>query len=603
MSVLKVLRQRRLQLLTVVGLVVAVSQTAVLAAVPTWGSPELSSIPGEVDEPNSEFRDVDCFDGSCTAVGMFAHSDGFFHAFMQSTNDDGTQWQTPVTVDIAHSYLVDVECPGAGSRACTAVGSSENPDSTNDGYTEWPLAITMSQGEWGAPHQFPFFDLPLGPNTPPDPTDARSAEHLDGQLEESSCWSPGNCIAVGTVSAEFRLDGDGSRWLGDRRAVYAQMVNGIWGDLEIVGFLNLRDPEDADDVDNDGLPDDDGVDDYLEAVDCWDVGDCVAGGWFLNGDGGYTPFTMTLTDGAWSDPVPVTFAPGVAASDANMDGAVEAVSCVRADDQADCTIAGYFYNSSGKQTAFTQRLFGGIWANAVPLGELATAVTSTFLDISCSDPGYCTAGGWGGKTDNTYFPMTRTSTNGSWDPAVAVTFPESVVPQALADSNISVKAVSCRDQGDCTVAGVFRLDGVRGFVQTLSNGEWSNADVNFDFIAAGSVQTQDLGPWTGKFASVSCDRPGKCAAVGYFYDYDAEVSRAGAVLSTAPEDPGDPGDPGGPGDSGTPNYDDYQLPSDAVTSLPDTGVDSAEVILVALSWSLVGLCLVGLGRRRRRRIS
>lgn len=597
MSVLKVLRQRWLSLLTVVGLVVAVSQTAVLAAVPTWGSPELSSIPDEADEPDAEFTDVDCFDGSCTAVGYFSHSDGTFHAFMQSTNDDGTQWQLPVTIDIPKSNLRDVECPGAGSRACTAVGSWENPDSTYDGYTEWPFAITMSQGVWGAPLQFPFLELPSGQDT----TDSRSAEYDYGTLEESSCWSPGNCIAVGTVRAEFRLNGDGSGWLNDRRAVYARIIGGIsLTGLEIVDFSGRRDPVDnADDLDNDGLPDYDDVDDSLEAVDCWDDGYCVAGGWFQNRDGGSTPFTMTLTDGIWSPPVPVTFGAGVAATDANMDGAVEAVSCV----QADCTVAGSFKNASGKQTAFTQRLSGGTWANAVPLEGLATAATSKFLDISCSDPGYCTAGGQGRKTDNTYFPMTRTSTNGSWAPAVAVTFPETVVPEALNNGIIAVNTVSCRDQGDCTVSGGFRLDGVRGFVQTLSNGEWSNADVNFDFIAAGSVQTQALGPWTGRFASVSCDRPGKCAAVGYFYDYVADVSRAGAVLSTAPEDPGDPGDPGGPGDSGTPNYDDYQLPSDAVTSLPDTGVDSAGVILVALSWSLVGLCLVGLGRRRRHRIS
>jgi hypothetical protein len=152
----------------------------------TWGLPvvaDMTSIPG--GETWAQFNSVSCPSvGNCTAVGQHETPGGYIVAFtMTSTN--GT-WAIPEDVTFSGSmaqqtepdaWLNSVSCSSPGN--CTAVGYF-SPDWDYDYYA---LIVTSTNGSW-AHAQIVTYNATL-PNT-------RFEE-----LRDVSCTSPGNCTAVG----------------------------------------------------------------------------------------------------------------------------------------------------------------------------------------------------------------------------------------------------------------------------------------------------------------------------------------------------------------------------------------------------------------------
>lgn len=271
---------------------------------------------------------ISCSDANdCTAVGT--SYTGNFPAIVTET--DGT-WGSVQTFPAPSGYegglgwFSSVSCSDA--LDCTAVGAAplETPD--DDGYTDQPIAITETDGAWGATEAIPA----------PTVDAAESGQEASGV----SCTSAGNCVAVGQGYGYSPFE-DGSTFplvateSGDTWSTY-QM-----NDTPITALTGVSCPDTSDctavgDTDGGnaatfsvagGSPSAPTVigSGFLEGVDCVSAGNCVA----VNNSTG-TDLYMVETDGTWA-PVTVTWDHGQTYTGAWLNS----VSCA---DVNDCTAVG-----------------------------------------------------------------------------------------------------------------------------------------------------------------------------------------------------------------------------------------------------------------------
>lgn len=181
-----------------------------LALVVSGSTVTLEPVAGAGDNP-SALQGVSCWAvQQCTAVGAYDVLGGTIApAVVSMTNGN---WDAPVaSLDqgtLTYGQLFSVSCQSATS--CDAVGQAEN------GNQFVPITASESSGQWSAAQ-----------------SQALPSQVVNGYLESVSCWSPGNCVAVGGAN----LSEPDAPVLGTRPlAVYALTAvetDGTWGAVAI----------------------------------------------------------------------------------------------------------------------------------------------------------------------------------------------------------------------------------------------------------------------------------------------------------------------------------------------------------------------------------
>ena len=202
--------------------------------------------------------------------------------------------------------------------------------------------------------------------------------------------------------------------------------------------------------------------------------------------------------------------PAVIPSDVGNADPYDTFASISCTSPGNCTAAGTFFAANGQHLPMTQTSTNGIWAPAVPAlftGPLATVQRSGgFSSVSCSAPGNCTAVGYFAS-----HAIIESSTNGVWAPAQVPTFgpTTSLSPDG---PNDHFNAVSCSSAGNCTAVGDYANGDGYNIPMTVSstNGVWADA------IPA-TFQSDFSGSAVSTFNVVSCSSAGNCMAGGTDY--------------------------------------------------------------------------------------
>ena len=296
--------------------------------------------------PNAQFYSVSCNSpGNCTAVGHFKNAAGGFEVFVtsssngvwsQATSAVFTSGVQPTQSVYLYQEPYSVSCASAGN--CVVVGGF-----TNAALDYEAFILTSTNGVWGQATPPTFASGVLRDYAPND------------VLASVSCASVGNCVAAGKV-----------RTNSGREAFTISLTNGVWGEGRLAVFPAglLREGQN--------------IESFAEfrSISCPSVGNCTAGGYFVNQNSANEAFTMTSTNGVWDSPVPAVFGSGI--QDQNPDALIRSVSCASA---GNCAAVGYF-----KQTQVGYRALAMLSTGSAPsenpatpttLAESGGAVTST----------------------------------------------------------------------------------------------------------------------------------------------------------------------------------------------------------------------------------
>ncbi len=259
-----------------------------------WGPAEL--VPGmaalDVGQQGSVFS-VSCASGGCAATGQYTDDDGATQVFVVA--ESAGVWSSAETVPGPSGNVVpgqplppSIACPSAG--ACSLAYDLKDVAGVEQAYVD-----TEVDGVW------PAASLVSGVNS----------AAVGAFVLALSCAEPGQCAAVGAY-------GDGQK---NAQAMVVDEVAGAWRpaiELPASGPLNA------------------GGGAVLQSVDCYAVGDCVAGGVYTDATGFAQALVAGATGGVWG---PAEELPGSATLNVGGDSDVSALSCTSA---GGCAAGGYF---------------------------------------------------------------------------------------------------------------------------------------------------------------------------------------------------------------------------------------------------------------------
>lgn len=287
--------------------------------------------------------------GNCAAVGSYLDSMGHRQGLL--LDESSGTWGTGLEVGLPGTPAPDpsvavssVSC--AAPRDCTAVGSFQDSSMHYQG-----LLLTESSGVWGT-----------GVEAAP-PTDVGSNPGVI--VSSASCWSPGNCAAVGRY-----LDGS-----SNSRGLLLSESSGTWAP-----GTETRLPSSVGSNPNASL----------NSVSCPAARSCVAVGGYEDSSSHAQGLLLTQTNGAW--------ATGVEASPpANHAGnpsvSLSSVSCASA---GSCSAVGDYADSAMRQQGLLLTQSASKWAVGVQAGVPNNAAPNPGValeSVSCPSAGNCAASG------------------------------------------------------------------------------------------------------------------------------------------------------------------------------------------------------------------
>jgi hypothetical protein len=323
----------------------------------TWGSAQ--EVPGSaalnVGGPGSVVLSVSCAaPGDCSAGGYYSDASGHEEAYVvtQTNGTWGNAEEIPGSGALNAGGSARVDSMSCGSPGnCSAAG--QYASKTVDGIaTVQAFVVNQANGTWGKAEEVP------------------GSAALNGggyaTVNSVSCPSAGNCNAGGSYTTAAPLT----------QAFVVAETNGTWGKARLVpgsAALNKR-----------GLA-------QVNSVSCASVGNCSAGGFYMDAGFDTQAFVVTESGGTWGSAAEI---PGTAALDKNAPGAVaDSVSCGA---PGDCSATGSYTDSSGAQQAFVADQSAGTWGSAeevpgtAPLNGGGQAVAQS---VSCAPAGLCNAVG------------------------------------------------------------------------------------------------------------------------------------------------------------------------------------------------------------------
>jgi hypothetical protein len=431
-------------------------------AEPVWGDGTIVTHDDGAHSENGggEVKSIVCSSaGNCTAVGEFTNPSTYPQAFtMSSVNGVWSRARPTAFADGVRnpsneSELLSVSCASAGN--CAAVGTYLDADERNQ-----PFITQSSNGTWTDATLVAF---PVGAQN----------TYRDAKLLSVSCTSVGSCTAVGHYASS-----DDST-----KPLVVTSTAGSWGAPIAVDFPSGTVPAEY----------------YakLKKVSCSSPGNCTAVGTYYEADRDSQGFTVSSVDGTWSTARTVVFPPNTFNTRAEAEA--HDVSCPS---NGNCTVVGYFADTTGAYRGYAVSSSGGVWSTT------HTLEPGSWLDsVSCTSAGNCTAVGIVYSPPRTY-AIRITSVDGVWGQTQEVSFP------AAAQNSVTtvLDRVSCGSAGSCTATGYFRnTDGANeAFTTTSVGGVWGTARPVVYATGSGASRRP------GYIKAVSCTSGGLCTVGGRF---------------------------------------------------------------------------------------
>jgi hypothetical protein len=306
------------------------------------------------------------------------------------------------------------------------------------------LIETLSAGAWTAV-QAP---LPAG------------AVGYPNELTSISCWSVGNCIALG----QFEVEGEFTYGFIDT------LSSGTWTNTPepVPAYGGALDSE------------------YLSSVSCLSGANCVAVGEYRadSTDGFSRGVIETLSGGAWG----LTFQ-----SDVNGSGLVS-ITCP--------TVDACFAVGGNTIDTFS----GGTWKEvAAPLPVNGTNIVQ-LNSVSCPSIDVCAAVGSYQQTSSGLYGILETLSGGSW------TATNAAMPSGITSPDIYLTSVACPSTGTCVAVGFYQNSAghFSSLMETWLAGNWTNtAAPGPPILGANATQFDYL-------ESIACPTTGTCIAVGAY---------------------------------------------------------------------------------------
>lgn len=268
------------------------------------------------------------------------------------------------------------------------------------------------------------------------------------EILSMSCGSPGNCTGVG----DFRDVAHSER----TQALIVNEVHGKWGSaFKAPGTAKLNAGGFA----------------QLYTVSCAAPGYCVAGGGYRDAHGGFQAFLVDEVHGSWQSAFEV---PGSAALNAGGTASIKSVSCASI---GNCSAGGHYVDGFGHAQALVVSEVGGTWGTASELAGSASLNidgNAVVESMSCPAPGECVAGGSYKDGSLGFQGFLAVEASGVWSNAFEVPGTSSLNKGALA----SVSQVWCSSVGNCSAGGTYRdatFHNLQAFVVTEAHGTWGDA--------------------------------------------------------------------------------------------------------------------------------
>jgi hypothetical protein len=324
---------------------------------------------------------------------------------------------------------------------------------------QWTAAVALGAGVLLAP-------TPGGASLAQIETLAANLTH-GGSSYVNALACPGSttCVAGGWVaSSPKRID-----------AFVATEKSGVWMSARLV----------AAPLNRGGLA-------RLNAVACPAPGYCVVVGSFRDAQRHTQAFWDEESDGTW-----LPAREGAAALNAGGNASAWSVSCPVA---MDCTIAGWYTNSSGTDEGFVQSEVHGTWNPATAISaNQGPDVGAQLTDVACASPVTCVAVGTALPSDGSLQAFAVQDSGAGWGASV------SVAPRDTSFS--SPTALACPSTTSCVVGGSYAdpAGGFGSFVTSLGPTGWATPD-----ILAGTLNVGDNSTVQGLW----CDDTGDCVAAG-----------------------------------------------------------------------------------------
>jgi hypothetical protein len=429
---------------------------------------------------------------SCAATGTSLYS------------KQGGAWKAakvPALAGAGGTTLRSLDCPSAGK--CEAVGRAGE---------QHVVEVSQSGSHWTlAQLQLPANAAPIDPPRGPFPT-----------LESDSCWSPGNCTAVGDYDAADRTT----------HALLFGEDAGTWGAATDVPL-----PADASTT----IPPPDGesfAGGFLDFASCPSGGNCsTVGSYTRTPTGGAYPWVFDETGGLWSPAGVGLQLPAGAATTVDLRGGggspfmgFSGLSCTSA---GNCTAVGGYVDSHSDFQGAIFAEHDGIWSNGVKAPVPADAGSNTdamellnpLTAVSCSTADDCAAVGFfvkGGDKGDSETPhgLLLAEHGGRWK-ASAVSLPKA----ANASEGVFLTSVSCPAPGNCVAVGYYASHGhTHGLVVREHGGKWARAVTAAVPKGAASASRSHT-----FLNSVSCASSGSCIAGGDYADRSGKTR--GLLLS------------------------------------------------------------------------
>ena len=440
---------------------------------PRWNVAKVASLPsGATGLPSGFLPALGCASaGNCSAGG--AYVDASSHTQGLVLNEVRGVWTAPTKLIAPTGSASD---PGltVNSIACGAVGDCVAVGSYDDdkGYAQ-SFVVSEVRGVWQRAREVRL------------PANAEGASQLS-EVHSVSCWSAGNCSAVGSYL-------DGTQPVGHSEGMVINEVRGTWGPAQEVK-----------------LPADANANPYalLNQIICV-KGRCVGVGSYAGANGTTQGLVVNGANGSWSRGLTVVL-PGNA--NAYPDADVSEVACVS---PVNCTALGTYTNVAGHDEGFTITESNATWQDALAMVMPSDAATNphTFFygygGLACASIGNCSAGGQYLVGTTQYEGFFINEVNGVWQPATQMMLPSGAL---MAGKNGGVVAVSCRSAGNCS-AGAAYDDGSDRY-QALVVNEVSNTWQVGQKISLPPGATS-VGIDGGVYGLV-CHRTGPCTATGSY---------------------------------------------------------------------------------------
>ena len=323
----------------------------------TWGNAE--EVPGSAalnaGGPGAVILSVSCAAaGDCSAGGYYSDASGHEQAFVvtQTNGTWGRAKEIPGTgaLNAGGSARVDsISCGAPGDCSTAGQYASKTVDGIS---TVQAFVVNETGGTWRTAEEVP----------------GTAALNAGGYatVNSVSCPSAGNCSAGGSYTAATPAT----------QAFVVSETSGTWGKARLVpgsAALNKR-----------GLA-------QVNSVSCASVGNCSAGGFYLDASFDTQAFVATESGGTWGSAAEI---PGSAALDRHAPGAVtDSVSCGA---PGDCSATGSYTDASGAQQAFVADQSAGTWGSAEEVPGTATlngGGQAVAQSVSCAPAGLCNAVG------------------------------------------------------------------------------------------------------------------------------------------------------------------------------------------------------------------